>query len=71
MNYSLYNLDRATHLKIVVVAAITAALVLIIGESAQLDRNAPVAAAPASMAAPGPNSALPADKPGILARAIG
>jgi hypothetical protein len=46
MNSSLYNSDRATHLKIVVVAAITAAVVLIVGENARLDRTASAASAP-------------------------
>lgn len=49
MNSSLYSLDRATHLKIVLVAAITAAIVLVVGESARLDHTA--SAAPAPLAA--------------------
>ena len=49
MNSSLYTLDRATHLKIVLVAAITAAAVLTVGETARLDGR--MATAPASLTA--------------------
>ena len=41
MNSSMYNLDRATHLKVIVVAVTVAALVVAIGKSAQLNHAAP------------------------------
>lgn len=43
MNSSLPTLDRATHLKIVLVAAITVAVVLTVGENARPDRTASMA----------------------------
>jgi hypothetical protein len=46
MNSSLFTLDRATHLKILMVAAITAVVVLMVGENARLDRTAFAAPAP-------------------------
>lgn len=46
MNTSLYTLDRATHLKVVLVAAVTVATVLVVGESARLDRTASTMPAP-------------------------
>lgn len=52
MNSSLYTLDRATHLKIILVAVITAAVVLIIGESAQVGRSMPTTATRAAIAMP-------------------
>jgi len=39
MNSTIDHLDRSTHLKIVAVAIIAAALVLAIGKTAQLDRH--------------------------------
>ena len=76
MNSSLYNLDRATHVKIVMVAAITATVVMIVGEAGQLDRSAsaaPGAAAdqrlmqrrpqPFWRAAPSRSPLMPAAKP--------
>jgi len=48
MNSSLYFLDRATHLKIVLLAALLAGAVVAVGQSAQLSRPAaaPTAAVP-------------------------
>lgn len=47
MNSSLYSLDRATHLKIVIIAAMAAAIVFAVGESARLHRQTPTVSAPA------------------------
>jgi hypothetical protein len=41
MNCSLYSLDRTTHLKIVVIAVIAAALVVCIGKNSMLGALAP------------------------------
>jgi len=46
MNSSFHGFDRTTHAKIVLVAAMAAALVLAIGKTAQLDGAASAAAAP-------------------------
>jgi hypothetical protein len=46
MNCSLYSLDRTTHLKIVVVAAMAAALVICIGKNSMF--GAPEPALPAA-----------------------
>ncbi len=71
MNSSLYSLDRGTHLKIVMVAAMMAVVVLIVGESAQPGRSAPAAAAAAAIAIPGASSTWSVAKPEILARIPG
>lgn len=39
MNSSIYSLDRTTHLKIIAVAAMMAALVVVVGESAQVSQS--------------------------------
>ena len=39
MNHSMYNADRATHLKIVVIGLVCATVVAIIGIFAQVDTN--------------------------------
>lgn len=46
MNSSFHSFDRTTHAKIVLVAAMAAALVLAIGKTAQFERTAPAASAP-------------------------
>lgn len=46
MNSSFHSFDRGTHAKIVLVAAMAAALVLAIGKTAQFDRAAAAASAP-------------------------
>ena len=46
MNTSFYFLDRATHIKIVLLAAVLAGVVLAVGESAQLGHAARSAAVP-------------------------
>jgi len=46
MNSSFHGFDRTTHAKIVLVAAMAAALVLAIGKTAQFDGAAPAASAP-------------------------
>ena len=51
MNSSFYFLDRATHLKIVLLAALLAGAVVAVGESAQLGRSAHPAAPPPAQAA--------------------
>jgi len=51
MNSSFYFLDRATHVKIVLLAAFLAGAVVAVGESAQLGRPAhPAASAPTEQA---------------------
>ena len=37
MNCSLHNVDRTTHLRILLVAIIAAVLVIVVGKSAQID----------------------------------
>lgn len=69
MKSSFSGFDATTHLKIVTVAALTAATVLLVGETAQLDRiasadAAPVAAQPLLQPTPQPFwRALPSRKP--------
>jgi hypothetical protein len=46
MNSSFTFLDRATHLKIVLLAALVAGAVVAVGESAQVGRSAPAPTAP-------------------------
>jgi len=46
MNHSLYNADRATHLKIVVVGLVCATLVAAIGIFAQVGSNLDLGTAP-------------------------
>lgn len=41
MNSSLYSLDRVTHLKIALIAAIAAAVVFVVGKNAQLGGEMP------------------------------
>ena len=50
MNTSLYFLDRGTHIKIVLLAAVLACVVLAVGESAQLGHAARPAVVPAQPA---------------------
>ena len=38
VNWSVLNADRTTHLRIVLIAVVAAAIVVIVGKSAQLDR---------------------------------
>ena len=54
MNATLYSLDRPTHMKIVMVAAIAAALVFAIGKTAQFDHAAPGRAISVPVQAPRP-----------------
>jgi len=83
MNHSLYTLDRATHLKTVLVAALTVAIVLIVGESARFDRTAstmpaPLTAQPLLQPTPQPlwrstpvrRPLMPAAKPQSARRAV-
>jgi hypothetical protein len=39
VNWSVLNADRTTHLRIVLIAVIAAAIVVVVGKSAQLDRG--------------------------------
>jgi hypothetical protein len=77
MNSSFYFLDRATHVKIVLLAAVFAGVVVAIGESAQLGRSAhpvaPLAAMPGQAARAvkvlsGPTAKPGTTKPAVLSR---
>jgi len=52
MNASIYSLDRATHFKIVLVAAVMVAAVTLVGKTAQFDRIAASAAPTQTVAQP-------------------